>query len=914
MVSGSGQPKVAAGQTPRAPGVQVLARGNRARVWWGAARGRQREVTTAEDEAGVLGKLLQRHRQAAGLSQEELAERAGLSRRGISDLERGVRRAPYPETMRRLAAALGLGQADQAALLAASRHSAVAVDQPAPKQHGSQLPVPLSSFVGRERELSDVRRLLGRTRLLTLSGPPGVGKTRLALVVAADRQDTFADGVGFVDLAPVADPALVPQAVASALGVHEQPSRPVLQTLVDVLRSKELLLVLDNCEHVVAACAELAETLLGAGPGLLILATSREVLRVAGETAWRVPSLGLPPLLPGVPSSPPGPSVSPLVEPVERSEAVRLFVARAAAALPGFALTEQNISTVAHVCHRLDGLPLAIELAAVRVSALGLEQLAALLSDRFRLLVRGSRTASPRQQTLRATVEWSYALLAEPERRLFERLAACAGGWTLEAAEAVGAGDGIEPTAVLELLTQLVDKSLVAAQEGLAGQTRYRLLETLREYAWQRLVGRGDAEASRERHAAFFLSLAERAEPELRGAEQRAWLAVLAQEHDNLRAALQWTLEREEAELGLRLAGAVWWFWWVRGHQSEGRRWLERLLALSGCGGATQPALRAKALNGAGVLAYDQGDYGRATALLDESLVLYRDLGDQRGTAWALHSLAFVPRDQGDYRRAGALLEESLVLFRELGDIAGTAWALHSLARVLRDQGDFTRAVGLYTESLALFRDVGDDGGIAWALSRLELALRPQGDFVRARALLDESLELFRDQNDRRGIAWSFLELGLVERDQGNYGRAAPLLKESLARYRDLGDKHGMAQLVGELAALACAQGQPERAARLFGAAHALFAAIGARLPPPEQAAHERSLAAARARLGDTAFAAVWAQGQAMAPEQAVAEAVQVAAAAPSHEEGGHRAGPQAPSSETHRKRLAGGLLTQHAV
>ena len=860
----------------------------------------------------TFGDLLRRHRVEAGLSQEALAERAGLSLRGVSDLERGVRRAPYPDTVQRLAEALGLGESERQELLTSSGRLRASPDIASAEQARTGLPAYLSSFVGRHREIAQVRRLLEGTRLLTLTGTGGIGKTRLAVRVAEIALEEYADGSRLVELAALADPAMVPQAVAAAVGVREQPGRPLQQTLADALRPQRLLLVLDNCEHLVRPCAELADALLRACPNLRVLATSREVLRIAGETVWRVPPLGLAPL-PAGPSSATGTSVPPLLEQVEWSEAVRLFVARAAAALPEFTLTDGNAPTVARICYRLDGLPLAIELAAARVSALGLEQLAARLADRFRLLTSGSRMALPRHQTLHATLEWSYALLAEPERRLFEQLAVFAGGWTLEAAEAVGAGGGIEPTDVLELLTQLVDKSLVATQEGFGGETRYRLLETLREYGWECLAKSGAADATQRRHAAFFLALAERSAPELAGAEQGVWLERLEQEHDNLRASLHWTIEAGEAEPSLRLAGALWRFWWVHGHVSEGRRWLEGLLAMSRSSGTALPATRAKALIGAGALAYEQGDYGPATALLEESLALYRDLGDKTGTAWALHSLAFVPRDQGDYSRAGALLEESLDLFRGVGDKAGIARALHSLARVVRDQGDFSRATALYQESLALFRSVGDDWGIAWALSRLALVLRPQGAYGRATALLEESMTMFRDQKDQRGIAWSHLQLGLVALDQGDYSRAGAPLAESLALWRDLGDKYGMAQLVGELAAVACAQGQPERAARLFGAAHAQREAIGACLPPPDQAAFERRVAAARARLGDNAFAAVWAQGLAMAPEQAVAEALQVAATPPPDEERGQRAATQAGRGDE-VPRWAEGGLTEHAV
>ena len=761
--------------------------------------------------------------------------------------------------------------------------------------------------MGREQEIATVRQLLAANRLVTLTGTGGVGKTRLALQAATELVSSYQDGVWLVELAPLADPALVPQAAATAVGVREQPGRPLPQTLADALRPRRLLLVLDNCEHLVTACAELAEVLLRACPNLCILATSREVLRIAGETAWRVPPLGLPPLSAG-PGPPTGLLVSPRLEQVEDSEAVRLFAARAAAALPGFALTDGNGPTVARICHHLDGLPLAIELAAARVSVLGLEQLTARLADRFRLLTGGSRTALPRHQTLRATLEWSYALLPEPEQQLFERLAVFAGGWTLEAAEAVGAGQGIDPADVLELLAQLVNKSLVAAQEGLGGEARYRLLETLRQYGWEGLTRRGDLEATQRRHAAFFLALAERAEPEMTGAEQGLWLARLEQEHDNLRAALQWAMDCAEAELGLRLAGALERFWWVRGRTSEGRRWLEGLLAVAGSGGAALAATRAKALSGAGILAGEQSDYPRAAALLEENLALCRSLGDKRGSAWSLSYLAAMARDQAEYRRATELLEESLALFRDLGDNVGSAYALNHLGRTATYQGDHARAAALLEESLALSRDLGDkvgsayalinlgraatyqgeharaaalleeslalsrglgdQWGRAWSLHTLARAATYQAEYSRATALLEESLGLFRDLEDKRGIAWSLNDLARVARQQGEYSRAMALLEESLALRWNLGDKRGIAECLEELAGLATHTEQPEQAVRLFGAAQALREAIGAPLPPADHALYERSVAAARMCLGEEALAAAWAAGRTMAPEQ----------------------------------------------
>lgn len=818
-------------------------------------RTRRGHLRGQTDGAGAFGRLLQRHRQAAGLSQEELAERAGLSRRGISDLERGVRRSPYPETVRRLADCLDLPGPERAVLLAASKRAG-----------GSEsvLPVPLSSFVGRQREVEALQRLVGAARLVTLTGPGGVGKTRLALVVAADLQDAFDDGVWFVDLAPVSDPSLVPQAVASVVGVHEQHGRPMLATLVEALRRRRLLLILDNCEHLASACAELVDALLRACRDMSILATSREVLRISGETVWRVPPLGLP--------------RTASADDVARSEAVQLFVARAAAVQPGLALTAHNLPTVAQLCQRLDGLPLAIELAAARAGTLGIEQLAALLGDRFRLLVRGSRTAAPRQQTLRATVEWSCALLPEPERQAFQRLAVFAGGWSLEAAQAVVGGDGAELGDVLDLLTQLVDKSLVVAHEGPSGEARYALLETLREYGWECLVQSDGADVVQRRHAEFFLALAESAAPELRGPRQASWMWRLEQESANLRSALRWSLERGEPELGLRLVVALWRFWWVRGYLAEGRRWLDELLRITD-GGSIQTTTRARALGLAGVLAYDQGDYAPAAAFLEESLDLCRRVGDTWATAWTLHSLARIAGDRGDDGRAAALLEQTLELFRGLEDQSGTAWVLHELARVALNRADNRRATALHEESLGLFRAAGDEGGVAWTLCVLGAGAASDRDDRLATRLLEQSLTLFQDQGDRRGTAFAILQLGIAARDRGDAARAPALLSEALTRYRDLGDRYGVAQCLGELAVVACERRQPERAAQLFGAAQAIFEAIGGRLLPRNQAAWDPALARARAYLGSQTFRVLVAVGRSMAPDQAVAEALEVGAA-----------------------------------
>ena len=863
----------------------------------------------------AVGDLLRRYREIAGLSQEALAERAGLSPRGLLYLERGMRR-PYPATLRRLADALSLTAQERDALTQAIRHThaaapsaaddtavphadhQVAGPAAAPSIGPSHnLPASLSSFIGREQAWARVHTLLVSHRLVTLVGAGGVGKTRLALAVAEGILDDHPDGVWLVELAPLADPTLVPGAVAQALRLHEEPGRPVLEALCDHCNGKRMLLVLDNCEHLLPACTALVGALLRAAPEPRILATSREALGVAGERHYRVPSLSVP-----------DPRHLPSPELAGTYEAVRLFVARAQERRDTFALSSTNARAVAEICARLDGIPLAIELAAARVSALGVEGLASRLDDRFRLLTGGARDALPRQRTLRATLDWSYDLLTVQEQLVLDRLSVCAGGCTLAAAEVVCAGEGVEGWEVLDLLGALVGKSLVQAEERDGGEVRHGLLETVRQYGQQRLAASGRAGAVRDRHLAHFLALAEEAEPALKGADQATWIDRLEAEHDNLRAALGWAREAGAAEVGLRLAGALWRFWLMRGHFHEGRAWLEG--ALAGAEGAA-PNARAEALQGAGVLAaeqgdygraaasftgslalrremgdrrgsartlsnlgivaYEQGEYGRAAALHEEALVLCRELGDKRGLALALGNLGLVVLEQGEYERAAALQEESLALDRELGDTHSIGVALCNLGWAVLEQGEYGRAAALFTESLALCRELGNTYGSATALSNLGLVALEQGDHGRAMALHEEALALCRTLGDRRGNAIALGNLGLVALEQGDHGRAAALLKESLALRRELGERRGVAVSLHNLGLLARLEGAPLRSARLLAAAAAVRTAMGTPLNPKDKARHTQAVAALRAALGEDGYAAAWAEGEALRLEEAVA-------------------------------------------
>ncbi len=641
-------------------------------------------------------------------------------------------------------------------------------------QGRTNLPAELSSFVGRDRELRELSGLLSTTRLLTLTGAGGMGKTRLAFRIAANAAANYPHGVWLVRLDAVADGALVCAAIAEVLDVREQPGRSLLECVTQAIGSRHLLLVVDNCEHLIQACAELAEALLKACPQLQILATSRESLNVAGERAWSVPPLSLP-----------EPHQVASANQLSLCEAVRLFIERALSARPSFALTDKNAPAVALLCRRLDGIPLAIELAAARVKALSVEEIAHRLDDCLRLLTVGSRTALPRQQTLQAAFDWSYDLLSEPERVLFRRLGVFSGGWTLETAEQVCAREGIALEDVLDLLSSLVDKSLVTAEER-DGAVRYRLLETMRQYALDRLERGGEAEALRRQHAQYFLALAEQAEPQLSGAGQLHWVERLEVEHDNLRAALRWCVHGRDAERGLRFGAALWRFWRIHGHLTEGRDRLTQVLGLSCDGMPSRP--RAMVLNAASVLARYQCDFTVASLLLEESLAIFRELGDQRGIADVLNNQGVWARHQGNYTLASCLHEESLAIRREIGDQWGIASSLTTLGHLAFAQRDYAQGRTLYERSQVIFRELGD---LWW----LGMVLNAQGDLAQ---------------------------------EQGDYMAAASLYEEGLAVARKVGGMQSIARCAEGLAQVAAAQGQAGRALRLAGAAARVRQTIGA--------------------------------------------------------------------------------------
>jgi non-specific serine/threonine protein kinase len=670
-----------------------------------------------------------------------------------------------------------------------------------PGAHG-RVPRPLTPLVGRAAEVREITARVGATRLLTLTGAGGVGKSRLAVQVACDLADGFADGAWFVELAPLADPDLVAPAVASVLGVREAPGRPIVEQLSAALRDRQLLLVLDNCEHVLDAAGRLAERLLQAAAELRILATSRQSLGLFGEVAWRVPSL------------------------VEK-EAIALFQERGHGAGAAF-----DVDTVAQICARLDGIPLAIELAAARTRALSVAQIAQRLDDRFRLLTGGSRTALPRHRTLKAAVDWGYQLLTDDEQALLRRVSVFAGGFSLEAAEAVAGGD------VLDTLANLVDKSLVSFHDGVVApgqppqEGRYRLLETVREYAAERLAERGETEDARARHLDHFLRLTEAAEPHIFGGESdRALIGRLERENDNLRAAFAFCeADERRAESALRLVAALHWFWFARGHLREGRA---RVAAALPRRALAAPAVRARALAAAGYVAMWVGDYADMPVLLGESLSLARELGD-----------------------------------RALG-----AYALCGLGAAATIEGDAAAARTRLTEAAALAREPGMERLLVFALYWLGSAEHMQRDFSRARVSLEEGLELARRTGLRPGVGHTLFRLGEVAASVGDLEEARRRHLESLAVVEETSDRWGMAMVLDALGRLAVAMGEAERGARLLGAVEALCEVTGASVLPSDRRGYDRAVANARRALGDRAFAAAWAEGRTLPLEQAAAQA-----------------------------------------
>jgi predicted ATPase/class 3 adenylate cyclase len=742
----------------------------------------------------------------------------------------------------------------------------------------NNLPVELTSFVGREREMTAVTALLASARLVALTGTGGCGKTRLAQRVAAALLDNLPDGAWFVDLAPLTDERLVPAAALTAMGLRETPGRTALDTLTLYLRGRTALVILDNCEHLIAASAELADALLSACPQLQLLVTSREALGIGGEVAWQVPPM----------SVPPDNAVAP--EALSDYEAVRLFIERCRLTRADFVLTTENAAAVRQICRQLDGIPLAIELAAARVRVLSVQEIAERLDDRFRLLTGGSRTALRRQQTLRALVDWSHDLLSPEEQRLFDRLAVFAGGWTLEAAEEVVAdaeeGHGETSSSlrsalvgrgeVLDLLGRLVDKSLVVVESARNGASRYRLLETLRQYAQQRLAAGNDLAAVKRRHVAHYLALAERSEQGLHGPDQAAWLNRLETELDNLRAALGWLREDDApgaSEQRLCLAGVLWYFWDLRARTGEGLEWLSYFLAMPSA--AQRTPGRALALFATGFLAATRPPF-------EESLSIWREIGDRPRLALGLLGVGFVVGlVNGDAAGARPLLEESLTIWRDIGVSWGTAWVLNFQADLVRREGRIDEAGALYQQALASWRAADDRQGRAYAIHGLGDVLRLHGDYAGARALYEESLALCRMVGDRPNEASTLASLGVLALDGGDHAAAEAHFVKSLRIVRETGEladfasgRSAIGRAVPGLASLAARAGRAQRAATLFGAADALRSIRGITRGPVDRPDPWEETILASAGLDPGGLAVDWAEGAAMTLDALLAYAV----------------------------------------
>ena len=765
-----------------------------------------------------------------------------------------------------------------------------------------KVPIPLTSFIGREKELEEVGELFTKSRLLTLTGSGGVGKTRLAIQVITDLLETFPDGIWFLDLSPIIDPSFVPRTLANLLDLRESGEPSTTSLLVNFFQSRTALVIFDNCEHVIEACAQLIHTLLTSCANLSVLATSRETLRVSGEIPYRVPSLE-------VPKS----DIESSVEALKKIESVRLFLERAGFASLGFTISGENALSIAQICQRLDGIPLAIELAAARVNVLTVEQIINRLDDRFNLLTHGLRSSLPRQQTLRAMIEWSYDLLTEKERVLFRRLSIFVGGCSLEAAEQVCTISSIKSGEVLDLLTQLVNKSLLLVESS-NRQSRYFRLETIQQLAREKLSESGEEEKVRSSHLSYFLQLAQTAEPELHGARQFEWSQRLVDEHENMRAALGWSLQNNLTACQ-ELAGALWWSWNFNGYLSEGYEWLTKILDVTQ---GHETLIRANLLSGAGwlatmlgydeqsiktpskasialfnqlgekesaafplstlaVLSYGQLDYEQAILFAEESCALFRKAGNRWGIRHALSGLGYINAAQENFEQAQMYFEESLSICKEIGDVEGSGWILHNMGEAAAAQGNDIRAMELYEEALEIEKAVKNKPLTAWTLRNMGRVSIRLGNYEKGRLLFEEVMEINRKMGDQFGITVALQNLGLIARLQGDYPKARSLYFEGLKLSHQIQNNGSIGEGLIHIGLLLGTQGSPEKYVYLLGIIERTLPEIHKLMELMEPFVHNETAKfnqIAHAVLGDEAYNAAWEAGRQVGLHEAVTYAL----------------------------------------
>ena len=843
-----------------------------------------------------FGEWLRQYRRMLDLTQQELADQAGCARITLRRIEADALK-PSKELALILLEKLGIPEMERLQWIQFARGLSGFPEKSihlSTSQPNTNLPTPLTSFIGREKEQAEIKNLIAKNRLVTLTGAGGIGKTRLSIQVASREENDFPNGIWLVEFAPISDPALVPQVILTTLSLSEQTGRSPLRTLSDFLQAKRALLILDNCEHLITACAQICNDLLTQCPKLKILATSREPLNISGETIWQVTTLSIPER-----------GKLSLTDLLLSFESIRLFVERATAVNSEFVLTEQNALAIAQICQHLDGIPLAIELAATRMRIMTTEEIAAHLEDRFDLLNQGSRTAAPHHQTLRAAIDWSYGLLIEEERVLFRRLSVFAGGWSLEAAKSICTGKSLEQDEIFALLSHLVDKSLVNV-EPKNGTSRFQMLETIRAYARAKLLESGESEIIHRSYLSFFTSWMEQVEPKLHGPEQILWLDHIEIEHDNLRVALQWAA-KNDLETGLRLAESLGWFWFARGYPSEGIEWLNNLITcdnpqtesqvtalnfkalLSSLTGDFETVVKSVeiilksediakpryigwALRGKAVmLAWSGGNTQLAISLGERALAIFQTLGDEWHHGMSLFALGDVYlHGAKDYSMAEHVHEKSLEVLRGIGDKFGIAHVLLSLGFNHLRQGNYPRATELEEEALTLLRELRDKAGIGWTLANLYNLARFQGDHERAQSLAEERLGLWRSVGFGLQIAWAIYDLGRIAVLQNNLGTAVSRFKESLLLFQQKGSlKDKILCLIGP-AHLLTAQGKMEHATRLYGAFQNLSESNHVELEPYDRAEMERIFKTLHADLEETQFARAWAEGEKMSLDEAI--------------------------------------------